>query len=150
QIRRSHRVAASMAAGLRTKDGRYFPAVLTDFSTGGVGMCLQSPHEFMPRDPVFLRLPQKEKVFSFPAHISSRSGAHLGIGLDLQTPRQQVEFLRCTFGRGDVWINNHKYLMDHPLKSGLGVARIGISGYWRMFTSLPALFLRLIYGPSYV
>ncbi|WP_397474290.1 UDP-forming cellulose synthase catalytic subunit [Pusillimonas sp.] len=150
QIRRSHRVAASMSAALQTLDGRQFPGKLTDFSCGGVGVCLQNPHELPPREPVFVRLTQKDKVFSFPAHVSSCKGTQLGVGLDLQTPRQQIEFLRCTFGRGDVWVNSHNYLSDQPLKSGLGVARIGLSGYWRMLASLPSLFLRLVNGPHFV
>ncbi|HUH88661.1 MAG TPA: UDP-forming cellulose synthase catalytic subunit [Pusillimonas sp.] len=151
QLRRSHRVPSSMEAGVRTRDGRFFPAVLTDFSSGGVGVRLHRPQQFQPREPVFVRLVQNGKVFSFPAHISSCEEAQVGIGLDLSTPRQQVEFLRCTFGRGDTWIQSqNRYLSDQPLKSGLGVARIGLSGYWRMLTSLPSLFLRLVNGPHYL
>lgn len=151
QVRRSHRVPASMPAELEAENGDVFPGIMTDFSSGGVGVHLAAPHSFQPREQVFVRLAHGEQHYRLPAHISSCKGNHLGIGLDLHTPQQQIEFLRCTFARSDVWLHTQdRFSPDQPLKSGLGVARVGLSGYWRMLTSLPALFLTLINGPHYV
>lgn len=151
QVRRSHRVAASFPVEVQRKNGQVLPGMLTDFSSGGVGLDLNLAQHFEHREAVWVRLERDGQTFSFPAHISVCKGAHLGIGIDLETSRQQIEFLQCTFGRADVWQHSQdSYSPDQPLKSGLGVARVGISGYWRMLTSLPALFLALVNGPHHL
>jgi len=151
QPRRSHRVSTSMKAEVHTQDGLRLSATLIDFSGGGVGLNLHTYREFRPREPVVLRLWHEREPSDFPAHVSTCSGMHLGLGLDLVTPRQQMAYLRCTFGRSDVWLNRqHQYRTDRPIRSGLGVARVGMTGYWRMLTFLPSLFLRVIEGPKHI
>ncbi len=151
QPRRSHRVSSSMKAEVHTREGTWLPATLVDFSGGGVGLELETDREFQPREPVVLRLWQDREPYDFPAHLSSRSGKHLGLGLDLFTPKQQMEYLQCTFGRSEIWLNRqHQYRTDRPIRSGLGVARVAATGYWRMLTYLPSLFLRVIEGPRHI
>lgn len=149
QVRRSHRVAASFPADVQRQDGQILPGMLTDFSSGGVGVDLCDIQGFVVGERVHVRLVHGERRFSFPAHISSCKGTHLGIGVDLETPLQQIEYLQCTFARAEVWQHSQdKYSPDQPLKSGLNVARVGLSGYWRMLTSLPSLFLTIVNGPQ--
>ncbi|HLR78710.1 MAG TPA: PilZ domain-containing protein, partial [Burkholderiaceae bacterium] len=149
QVRRSHRVWADFEAGLELADGRVVPGRLTDFSSGGVGMMLSEAPGLDPRERVVVLMEHDGQKHRFPAHVSSCDGVHVGIGVDLVTPQQKIDFLRCTFARGDVWLHSQDgFAPDRPLRSGLGVAKVGISGYRRMLTSLPALFLKLIYGPQ--
>lgn len=150
QIRHSHRVPDSMPAKVQVADGRVLSGVLTDFSGGGVGVRLHDSYPFMRREQVSVRLVHEGQSFSFPAHISSCASDRIGLGLDLTTTQQQVDYSRCTFGRGDVWVHSQdSFSPDRPLESGLGVARLGLGGYWRMLTSLPSLFLKMLNGPHY-
>lgn len=151
QVRRSHRVRASFPVQIELPGGRTLPASLVDFSTGGVGVMLPQELALAPRERVYVWMGHDGDWLRFPAHVSSCDGCRAGIGIDLETPQQRVDYLRCTFARSDVWQGSQdSFEPDEPLKSGLDVTRVGISGYWRMFTHLPALFLKLIYGPQYV
>ena len=151
QVRRSHRVQANFPVRIELPNGPVLDGTLVDFSSGGVGVRVSEPLPLDRGATLFLWMEHDGSWQRFPAHVSACEGCRLGIGVDPETPRQKMEYLRCTFARNDVWSRSQdSFEPDMPLKSGLGVARVGISGYWRMLTHLPNLFLKLIHGPQHL
>lgn len=150
QLRHSHRVSVSLPAALQLPGGQIYSGTLTDFSSGGVGLRLDTPRNFSVGDDVHVLLSRSGRQFSFPAHISVCDGAKLGIGLDLLTTQQEIDFSQCTFARADMWLSSQdNFAPDQPLKSGLGVVRLGLSGYGRMAAQMPGPLFTLWRGPGH-
>lgn len=148
QVRRSHRVAAAFPAAVQVPGGHVYSGVLTDFSSGGVGIRLDTAQKLPVGEDVFVLLSRAGRQFSFPAHISSCRGDHLGIGMDLVSLQDQIDFSQCTFARADTWLSSQdRFGTDQPLRSGLDVLKLSLKGYVRMCADLPPYVITVLRWP---
>lgn len=139
QVRATHRVPTPMAASLGLVNGHTIAGTLTDYSDGGAGFSARTPFDPEHGSRVTLFLQRGDREFAFAGRIvrRSRSGA-CGIEFDPMTQEQRIDFVSCTFGRADAWLDRRQARReDRLLKDLLDVFVLAMHGYGRMYRDLP-------------
>lgn len=143
QVRRTHRVATRMPAGLQLANGRRLRGELLDYSNDGVGMRFSPGHGVVQGDTVTILLGRGERGFAFPGVVQRISPTHLGVLLAFSSEQQRVDFAQCTFARADAWLGWHADAAPQGLSRSLwGVLRMGWRGYLRIADFSPPLIRR--------
>lgn len=139
QSRRSHRVQATLPAAFRLPDGHLFPAVMQDYSEGGVKLSWCGTHPVPLGTQVQLLLMHGEREFAFPAEVVRSHDRELGLLFGKLSLVQRLAYVQCTFARADNWlIWNGKQRRDRPLRSLREIIMLGFRGYWRAAHFAPA------------
>jgi len=139
QVRHNPRVPVSLPVNLRFGDGHVLGARMSDYAAEGVGARLLLARRILPRAPVTVCLSLGACEFAFPAHVVRCEGTELGIRLDPMDREQEIQFVQCTFGRADAWVSWHsRFQADQPVRSVLGILKLGVQGYGRMLGAAPA------------
>lgn len=139
QVRKNHRVYSALSAMVQSADGHLMPAVITDFSEGGMGVDVTGTRAWRTDEPVqLIILSRHDRHFSFPARISRTTGQSLGLRFDTLTRQQHIDLVQCTFARADSWlVSQHSYCADAPMKSLADIAATSLRGYRQMSRHLP-------------
>lgn len=147
QVRRYHRVPARLPAALRLADGHLYPAVLTDYSDGGVGLELAETRDLAEGTEIMLVLERGDREYVFPGQVVRARGRNLGISLAVLDQQQRIDYVQCTFARADNWLNwTDAHVPDRPLRSFFDVLALGFTGYYRVLEYAPA-WIRLPLRP---
>lgn len=143
QQRQRHRIATNQPAAIQFEDGRIYACELRDYAGGGVGIRLEGMIDAPVGSRVQIILDRAGAPSSFPAMIRRHAGQYLGMEMQLGHA-QMVEFIRCTFGRADAWINWHD---SRPKRHFIGevfdFVLMGLGAYPRLLGHLPAPVRRL-------
>ena len=136
QVRRMHRVSASLPAVLYLADGRTLQALCTDYSMNGLGLKLQQvePAQWQPLapgTPVHVGLWWDDTEYAFPATVMLDPGhAALGLQFDALSRDEQIALVQCTFARPDSWSDwSTEQAEDRPLQGLKEIVLLGVSGY---------------------
>lgn len=141
QVRQTHRVPASLPAFVQSEDGHILPAVLTDYSEGGVGLTLDEARGLKHGQRITLILARGERRFSFAGTISRSLGRNIGIQFDSLSQQDHIDLIQCTFARADSWLAwSDRFRLDRPLRSLRDVVVLGFSGYQRLAAHAPFPF----------
>lgn len=139
QLRRAHRVEIAMPAAIKLASGHLFSCTLSDYANSGVGIRLHAAHALSHHQEIMLLLKRGTKEYAFPARIMRIKGSHVGLQLEEMTPRQNIDFMQCTFARADTWALWQKdYPEDKPLKNLFFILKLGFRGYRQLTDFSPA------------
>jgi cellulose synthase (UDP-forming) len=129
QRRKSTRVSFVMPAKLKLGEN-ILNCRLIDYSNNGVGLQLENQYSLTVGEKVLLLLDYEQKEFAFPGTITYSSNQHLGILLDELSIQQNVDFIRCTFARRDIWTSWQEAIpMSNPIRSIHEILMINIRSY---------------------
>ena len=139
QVRQTHRVQTRLPGAIKLSDGHSYPCELVDYSDGGAGLQLNEPLQLPVGTPVSLIVQRGNREFLFPGTLTRSGGLFMGLSLSQLTPQQRVEFVQCTFGRADAWLDhNSEFEADKPIQSLREILALGVKGYYRLYEYLPA------------
>ncbi|WP_084545764.1 UDP-forming cellulose synthase catalytic subunit [Cupriavidus malaysiensis] len=149
QIRESHRVAMRLPAALRLADGNTIVCETSDFAEGGLGLKLPPGCELKKGDAVTVSLYLQEDEHAFTGKVVFHGRSHTGLALDEMTPRQEMEFVQCTFARADAWIDSWgRKRPDAPRLAARQIMRIGVMGFQNVMFHLGREMRRLLRRPA--
>ncbi|AOX18754.1 hypothetical protein A0U89_15730 (plasmid) [Kozakia baliensis] len=119
QLRRSHRVRASIPAMIRFEDGRIISGQTLEMSRGGLSCSFAEPLTTVePNQSVQFLASDGDQMLVIPAQTMRMPNPHT---LSLQwrdtTLLQEAEIIRLVFGRPDAWANWADYAPDRLLHS---------------------------------
>ncbi|MCS3431277.1 UDP-forming cellulose synthase catalytic subunit [Klebsiella sp. BIGb0407] len=138
QLRRAHRVEIAMPAAIKLASGHLFSCTLVDYANSGVGIRLNAEHGLTSNQQIMLLLKRGTKEYSFPARVMRVKGTQVGLQLEEMTPRQNIDFMQCTFARADTWALWQKdYPEDKPLKNLFFIFKLGFRGYRQLTDFAP-------------
>lgn len=139
QVRKTHRVATELPALIRLRTGHMLPAVLTDFSEGGVGVTLpQHDRRIAMDEPVEVILTRGTRRYSFPTRVSRNIGKGMGLRFEPLSQQQHIDLIQCTFARADSWlVAQESFPKDQPLQSLKSIFVTSHRGYQQMAKHLP-------------
>ncbi|CAM5218629.1 Cellulose synthase catalytic subunit [UDP-forming] OS=Castellaniella defragrans OX=75697 GN=HNR28_001348 PE=4 SV=1 [Castellaniella defragrans] len=139
QVRRNPRVPVSLPAHLQFQDGRVLSARVADYASEGIGARLSLARRIPLHARVNVCLSVGASEFAFPARVIRCEGTDLGIRLAPMDRAREIEFVQCTFGRADAWVSwQSRFQADQPVRSVLGILKLGVQGYGRMLCAAPA------------
>ena len=139
QLRHNHRVQTHLPGAIKLANGHCYPCELMDYSLGGVGLQLSQPLPLPIGTQVSLMLMRGHREFVFRASVTRCNDLFAGLSLTHMTQAQTIEFVQCTFGRADAWLDhNSGFKADKPVKSLRQILALGVEGYRRLFRYLPA------------
>lgn len=143
QVRRMHRVAASLPATLYLEDGRALRATCTDYSMSGLGLRLQQLDTVnwqpLPMNtPVHVGLWWDDCEHAFPATVVLDHGhGTLGLQFNELSRDEQIALVQCTFARPDSWTSwNTEQADDRPLLGLQEIVQLGLTGYRTLWQAL--------------
>jgi cellulose synthase (UDP-forming) len=150
QVRRSHRVSASLPATVRFGDGSAIACSTEDLSERGLGLRLPAATPVPLNQKVSVSLFRGGEERPFPAHVvrgpeelvftarvvESR-GDVLGVQFDDLTLQQRKDLVQCTFARRDAWVNwSEARAIDRPLVGFKEILMHSVSGITRLFAAM--------------
>ena len=145
QVRETHRVAFDLPASLRDENGRLYPCMVKDYSSGGLGIHCPDSLQFEQQQAVLISLSLGKREFSFSAKVINSGSGRIGVAFDELTMEQEKNLIQCTFARADAWINwNNDRPVDRPLNSLGEIFVIGCRGYKRIIRSFAPALLPLL------
>ena len=143
QVRKMHRVAATLPATLYLPDGRVLHATCTDYSLSGLGLQLEqldlAQWQALPvGTEVHVGLWWGDCEHAFPAKVMLDSGqGTLGVEFENLSKEQQIALVQCTFARPDSWTHwNDNQEPDRPLLGLQEITHLGAQGYHTIWTAL--------------
>ncbi len=137
QVRRAHRIVATLDATMRLPDGTTLPVRSTDVSLVGVGIRLESPAALAVGDRVELELVNGTNKAVIPARVAKQDGAFAGLEYERLTLAQEAALVQCTFANPGVWESwREAHTRDTLLDSGLGMLALAARGYSSALTDL--------------
>lgn len=138
QKRINHRVEVTLDASVRLASGHTLPAVLRDFSLGGLRLEVADHELLKDQRALQVILYRGRSQYSFPMSVVYRSGGVLGLQLDKLTTGQLVAYVQCTFARADTWLRwVRSYKIDKPANSMATVVTASLSGYRQLLAACP-------------
>ena len=147
QVRHTHRVQTRLPGAIKLSDGHSYPCELVDYSDGGVGLQLSQPLQLPVGTQVSLILQRGKREFVFPGSLTRSNDMFMGLSFARLAPEQKIEFVQCTFGRADAWLDhNSGFEADKPIQSLREILALGAKGYYRLYQYLPA-WVRTIARP---
>ena len=143
QVRKMHRVAATLPATLYLPDGRVLHATCTDYSLSGLGLQLEqldlAQWQALPvGSEVHVGLWWGDCEHAFLAKVMLDSGqGTLGVEFENLSKEQQIALVQCTFARPDSWTHwNDNQEPDRPLLGLQEITHLGAQGYHTIWTAL--------------
>ena len=143
QVRKMHRVAATLPATLYLPDGRALHATCTDYSLSGLGLKLEqldlAQWQSLPvGSEVHVGLWWDDCEHAFPAKVMLDPGqGTLGVEFENLSKEQQIALVQCTFARPDSWTHwNDNQEPDRPLLGLQEITHLGAQGYHTIWTAL--------------
>lgn len=139
QVRQTHRVQTRLPGAIKLADGHRYPCELVDYSDGGVGLLLNQPLPLPVGSLVSLVLQRGNREFVFNGTLTRTHDLFMGLSFAQLPPEQKIEFVQCTFGRADAWLDyNSEFEADKPIQSLREILALGAKGYYRLYEYLPA------------
>ena len=139
QVRQTHRVQTRLPGAIKLADGHRYPCELVDYSDGGVGLLLNQPLPLAIGSLVSLILQRGNREFVFTGTLTRSKDLFMGLNFADLPPEQKIEFVQCTFGRADAWLDyNSGFEADKPVQSLKEILALGAKGYYRLYQYLPA------------
>ena len=139
QVRQSHRVQTRLPGAIRLPDRHCYPCELVDYSDGGAGLQLNQAMQLPVGTPVSLIIQRGTRECVFPGVLTRSNELFMGLSFENLTPQQKIEFVQCTFGRADAWLDhNSGFEADKPMQSLAEILALGVKGYYRLYEYLPA------------
>jgi len=130
QVRRSHRIVATLDASVQLADGTLLPARTSDVSLTGVGIRLAAPIALPVGSHVRLQLASASQQVSIPARVAKQDGAIVGLEYEPLTLAQEAALVQCTFANPQVWESwRDAHGRDELLASASGMLRMAARGY---------------------
>ncbi|MGP5447650.1 UDP-forming cellulose synthase catalytic subunit [Pseudomonas helleri] len=88
---------------------------------------------------VSLILQRGNREFVFTGTLTRSKDLFMGLNFADLPPEQKIEFVQCTFGRADAWLDyNSGFEADKPVQSLKEILALGAKGYYRLYEYLPA------------
>ena len=139
QVRHTHRVQTRLPGAIKLADGHRYPCELVDYSDGGVGLLLNQPIALPVGSLVSLILQRGNREFVFTGSLTRSHDLFMGLNFAQLPAEQKIEFVQCTFGRADAWLDhNSGFEADKPVQSLREILALGAKGYYRLYEYLPA------------
>ncbi|MCU1756622.1 UDP-forming cellulose synthase catalytic subunit [Pseudomonas helleri] len=139
QVRQTHRVQTRLPGAIKLADGHRYPCELVDYSDGGVGLLLNQPLPLATGSLVSLILQRGNREFVFTGTLTRSKDLFMGLNFADLPPEQKIEFVQCTFGRADAWLDySSGFEADKPVQSLKEILALGAKGYYRLYQYLPA------------
>ena len=139
QVRQTHRVQTRLPGAIKMADGHRYPCELVDYSDGGVGLLLNQPLPLATGSLVSLILQRGNREFVFTGTLTRSKDLFMGLNFADLPSEQKIEFVQCTFGRADAWLDyNSGFEADKPVQSLKEILALGAKGYYRLYQYLPA------------
>jgi len=130
QVRRAHRIVATLDASVQLGDGRLLPARTSDVSLTGVGVRLATPILLPVGSRVSLQLRTASQQVSIPARVAKQDGAIVGLEYEALTLAQEAALVQCTFANPQVWESwRDVHGRDALFGSALGMLGMAARGY---------------------
>lgn len=140
QIRANHRIKVNTQIIIRTASSHLYPAVMTDFSIGGIRIELQDGSICKLQDKVQVTLHKASQEFTFDCHVTFLNRNIIGLKLQEMSKEKQIEYVQCTFAKADSWsMSSAGYTQNKPLDSLKSVLLVGVKGYYRLFDLSPEI-----------
>ena len=147
QVRTTHRVLARLPGAIKLADGHSYPCELVDYSDGGVGVQVSQALQLPVGTQVSLILQRGNREFVFTGTLTRSSERFIGLSFAQLPPEQKIEFVQCTFGRADAWLDhNSGFEADKPIQSLKEILALGVKGYYRLYEYLPT-WIRILAKP---
>ena len=147
QVRQTHRVLTRLPGAIKLADGHSYPCELVDYSDGGVGLQVSTPLQLPVGTPVSLILQRGNREFVFNGSLTRCHELFMGLSFAKLAPEQKIEFVQCTFGRADAWLDhNSGFEADKPIQSLKEILALGVKGYYRLYEYLPT-WIRVLARP---
>jgi cellulose synthase (UDP-forming) len=141
QVRRAHRVVATLDVTLQLGDGTLLPARTSDVSLTGVGLQLAAPAELAVGSHVGLQLATASERVTIPARVAKQDGAVIALEYQPLTLAQEAALVQCTFANPQVWQSwRDAHRREELFGSALGMFGMALRGYRN---ALRDLFTRL-------
>lgn len=138
QVRHTHRVQTRLPGAIKLANGHSYPCELVDYSDGGVGLQVNQALQLSVGTPVSLILQRGTREFVFPGILTRSNELFMGLSFAQLSPEQKIEFVQCTFGRADAWLDhNSGFEADKPIQSLKEILALGVKGYYRLYEYLP-------------
>lgn len=139
QVRQTHRVQARLPGVIQLADGHRYPCELVDYSLGGVSLQLNQKLPLAVGTPVSLILQRGNREFVFSASLTRCNDLFMSVRLAHLQAQERIEFVQCTFGRADAWLErNRGFQADKPIQSLRQILALGAKGYVRLYNFQPA------------
>jgi cellulose synthase (UDP-forming) len=137
QLRSNPRIEWEISAALVSSDGHAYPCMLVDFSMDSVGIKMDNPGLLKNNEAISLILtrsmPYGQSEYSFPAQVVRIDKQHIGLRFQKLTLLQSVNYVRCTFGRSDLWaLWQTNFKQDRPIKNIGKLLSEGLTMYFRL------------------
>jgi len=130
QVRRAHRIVATLDARLRLADGTVLPARTSDVSLTGVGIRLDASALLPVGERVELHLDSGDASVTIPARIAKQDGAGVGLEYEPLTLAQEAALVQCTFANPRIWEGwRDAHTRDALLESATGMLAMAARGY---------------------
>lgn len=132
QVRRSHRVRATLSAILRLSNGHSIVCETEDFSMGGMSLRVPEGVTAAKGDDVMISLYGTNGECPFPAKVVFSKERLLSMQFGELNMEQQMSLINCTIGRADVWLKwSEDRSIDHPLNGLKEIAHHSMRGFAR-------------------
>ncbi|MCC7461368.1 MAG: UDP-forming cellulose synthase catalytic subunit [Gammaproteobacteria bacterium] len=130
QVRRSHRISATLDATVCLPDGSTISARTTDVSLTGAGLRCAAPAELVPGMPVSVQLAAGARTVNLPARVATRTDLAIGLDFDELTLAREAALVQCTFANPAVWEGwREVHGRDEIFGSAAGMLRMAARGY---------------------
>ena len=140
QVRLSHRIQIESPSILRLPSGNLYPAVMKDFSIGGVRIELNDAQVCELGGKVQISLTRVSQECVFDCTVTFLSDKTIGLTLAEMSRDKQIEYVQCTFARADSWSSQENgNVEDKPLNSLKSVLAVGAKGYVHLFSHSPEI-----------
>jgi cellulose synthase (UDP-forming) len=130
QVRRAHRIAATLDAVVQLADGTQLAARTSDVSLTGVGLRLTTPVDLPIGSLVELQLASATQRVTIPARLATHDGLAIGLEYEELTLAREAALVQCTFANPQVWASwREAHGRDELFGSALGMLGMALRGY---------------------
>jgi cellulose synthase (UDP-forming) len=130
QVRRAHRIVATLDASVELGDGTLLAARTSDVSLAGVGIRLAAAADLPVGSRVRLQLRTAAQRVSIPARVAKQDGAIVGLEYEPLTLAQEAALVQCTFANPQVWENwRDAHDREALFGSAFGMLGLAVRGY---------------------
>lgn len=137
QVRRSHRVRATLDAILRLPTGHSLVCKTEDFSMGGMSFHVPADFKIAQETEILVSLFSSTGESYFPAKVVFIKPGMVSVQFLPLDLAQQRELVACTIGRADVWLSwSDERDVDHPLNGFREIAMHSVRGFARFGAGL--------------
>lgn len=138
QVRSAPRVEVDIPATILLDSGHRIRGSLRDFSLGGLRISVDNISSLGGETRMQVLLERGGERFAFPVEKVFANAQMAGFRLDRLNNEQLINYVQCTFARGDLWVRwKDNYRADRPGMSFTQIFSAAIKGYQRMISMGP-------------